>query len=234
MEGLTMLAQHDPKRMARVLREQLKSRAIDLKHSECLEIVAAQLDARDWNTLVGSQSVAATRTLQLPTGWLVSNQDRDKYEYGLDPSASYRGKPVMIIRHRDQYSHSNNVGGLLQGFDAEDYRGKRVALNAWLKGQDVAGSGTIWMRAEGNRGRLLVLDNMELRAANGALRGIGRRSARLVPLVLDIRPLSGELSHESGICYYRYLCHKRGTNQHRSCRKQLFGLWPNLRNRLSK
>lgn len=185
MEGLTMLPQHDPKRMARVLREKLKSRGIDLKHSECLEIVAAQLDAPDWNTLAAAQSpAAAPRPLRLPTGWLVSNRGRAQYEHGLDPSMSYRGKPVMIVRHRASQSHDNDVGGLLQSFDAEDYRGKRIALRAWLKCQDVTGSGTIWMRVENSQGQLLVLDNMETREENGTIHGLVDWTPRSI--VLDV------------------------------------------------
>lgn len=41
----------DSKAMAKVLRQSLAMRGLNLSHSECLEIVAHQFGLADWNTL---------------------------------------------------------------------------------------------------------------------------------------------------------------------------------------
>ena len=45
-----MTTTDDAKSMARVLRSALAARGVDVSHSDTLEIVAAQLGHRDWNT----------------------------------------------------------------------------------------------------------------------------------------------------------------------------------------
>jgi len=49
----------NPKSMAAALRRELKAKSIDLSHAECLELVARQLGARDWNTLAALAERAA-------------------------------------------------------------------------------------------------------------------------------------------------------------------------------
>jgi catechol 2,3-dioxygenase-like lactoylglutathione lyase family enzyme len=52
----------DAKTMAKTLRESMRRREIELPHSECLEIVAAQFGFDDWNILAAKIGAAATRT----------------------------------------------------------------------------------------------------------------------------------------------------------------------------
>jgi uncharacterized glyoxalase superfamily protein PhnB len=52
----------DPKAMARHLRQALADRGVTVSHSEALELVARQLGARDWNTLVAASSATTAAT----------------------------------------------------------------------------------------------------------------------------------------------------------------------------
>jgi ribosomal protein S18 acetylase RimI-like enzyme len=69
----------DPKAMARSLREQMRTRGLELSHGECLEIVARQLGDRDWNVLAArsrDRSAAVVR-VQHSCEWVASNDDRE-------------------------------------------------------------------------------------------------------------------------------------------------------------
>lgn len=51
----------DPKSMASRLRSQLAARGTDITHSQSLELVAAQLGYRDWNTCAAARTTPTTR-----------------------------------------------------------------------------------------------------------------------------------------------------------------------------
>jgi hypothetical protein len=52
----------DAKAMAKTLRATMRRRDVDLSHAECLEIVAAQFGAGDWNVLSAKIAGAGART----------------------------------------------------------------------------------------------------------------------------------------------------------------------------
>jgi ribosomal protein S18 acetylase RimI-like enzyme len=69
----------DPKGMARSLREQMRTRGVELSHGECLEIVARQLGDRDWNVLAARnrQQSATVLRVQHSCEWVASNDGRE-------------------------------------------------------------------------------------------------------------------------------------------------------------
>jgi ribosomal protein S18 acetylase RimI-like enzyme len=68
----------DPKAMARSLREQMRTRGVELSHGECLEIVARQLGDRDWNVLAArSRHRSAVVRVQHSCEWIARNDDRE-------------------------------------------------------------------------------------------------------------------------------------------------------------
>ena len=168
-----MHIQHDSKRMARVLREKMKVREVSLTHSECLEIVAAQLGARDWNRLAAAGEKVSPQELAIPDGWFVNGQRGDLYVVGVDPTTTRHGDPVAMISRpaseANEKSRDTTFATLMQVFSAENYRAARIELEGWLKAENVRGSGTMWMRVENSNGRILAFDNMEQRESDGAL-----------------------------------------------------------------
>lgn len=182
-----MLIQHDHKRMARVLREKLSERGVSVPHGACLEIVAAQFGARDWNTLTALSGRDKTQgRLTIPEGWHFSGKAKERYACGLDPSVLVEGIPSLLIhRLNDEDATADEFAGMMQVFDAQSYRGEKVAFTAHLKASQITGSGTIWMRVEG-AGAMLAFDNMETRDANGSLHGDSDWVQRRI--VLDVAP----------------------------------------------
>ena len=53
----------DAKAMAKSLRDALKQRQIDLSHSDCLELVASQFEAKDWNVLAAQIAAETGQTV---------------------------------------------------------------------------------------------------------------------------------------------------------------------------
>jgi hypothetical protein len=170
---------HDPKAMAKSLRQTLAERRVEISHSDSLECVARQFGWRDWNTLAAQLDRPA---LRLPEDWTVGGTRSDDYEMGLDPTES-----CAVIRYRVALADpsfgqiSTGFGALVQNFRAQGFLSKRLELSAQLKAQDVTGAGSLWMRIDGDKGRMLAFDNMDGRTSEGPLVGtVGRQERSIV------------------------------------------------------
>jgi hypothetical protein len=59
-------------------------------------------------------------------------------------------------------------GGMMQTTSADDYIGKRVRLSGWIKTENAAEGGQLWLRVDGQeRGHTMQFDNMNGRAVKG-------------------------------------------------------------------
>lgn len=67
----------NPKVMARVLREQLHTRGLDLSHGECLDLVARQLGHRDWNVLAARTTVSTLVHVRRSCEWIARKDDAE-------------------------------------------------------------------------------------------------------------------------------------------------------------
>ena len=56
---------------------------------------------------------------------------------------------------------------MMQEFAAINYRGKKVALSAYVKSEDVTGWSGLWMRVDGQDDKVLAFDNMQNRRITG-------------------------------------------------------------------
>src|SRR4051812_34143995 len=65
---------------------------------------------------------------EVPAGWLLSSRVRTDYEVGIDKAETHAGKPVAYLRSR--VAEPTDFATLMQTFDADRYRGKRVRLSA--------------------------------------------------------------------------------------------------------
>ncbi|WP_419952117.1 glyoxalase superfamily protein [Methylobacterium sp.] len=175
---------HDPKVMAKSLRQALAERHVDISHSDSLECVARQFGWRDWNTLAAQLD---RPVLRLPEDWNVGGTRSDDYEMGFDPAES-----CAVIRYRVALAEptlghaSSGFGTLMQNFRAEGFLNKRLELSAQLKASAVTGAGSLWMRVDGEKGRTLAFDNLDGRKSKGPLVGtIGWQDRSIV---LDVPP----------------------------------------------
>jgi RNA polymerase sigma factor (sigma-70 family) len=107
----------------------------------------------------------ADREPGLPKGWFGGSAKQDEYESGLDRKVVHGGKASAYVRMKDV--GDADFGTLGQAFRADDYRGKRVRLSAWLKTRDVSGGAALWMRVDGP-GKTLAFDNMDKRRVTGS------------------------------------------------------------------
>jgi RNA polymerase sigma factor (sigma-70 family) len=99
-----------------------------------------------------------------PKGWFGGCAKSDEYEVGLDRKERHGGKASAFVRLKNV--EETDFGTLGQAFKADDYRGKRVRLSAWLKTKGVAGGAGLWMRVDGTD-KTLTFDNMKDRAVKG-------------------------------------------------------------------
>lgn len=105
------------------------------------------------------------------------------FRVGMDRSVQHAGRASGRITARSP--SSAGFGALNQLVRADNYRGKRVRLSAYVRTRDVGMNGAgIWLRIDGNGG-MLAIDNMQDRAIRGTA------DWRLVSVVLDV-PVDAE------------------------------------------
>ena len=206
------------KMMAKALREELSRREMALSHGECLDIVARQFGLDNWNVLAAKLNGAApalsfpatvgTSDLVLPASWTFEGSRLD-YDAGVDTEVRRGSSHPALIRSRfptDDPTHARSRTGLaalVQELDAAAYRGKRLRLQADLRTEAVAGAATMWLQVDRTRRQdILILDNMEERATDGALTGTQGWTTRRI--VLDVPP-------EANVVHYGFYLRGSGT-----------------------
>jgi hypothetical protein len=102
-----------------------------------------------------------------PAGWWKNGKDPEKYVVGVDSLQTWGGMPSAYVESLGEAKGS--FGGMMQTTAAENYSGKRVRLNAWLKTEEANdGGGHLWLRIDGQeQGKTLGFDNMDNRPAKG-------------------------------------------------------------------
>jgi hypothetical protein len=98
-----------------------------------------------------------------PQGWRHTGSRPQDYEMGIDTTVKHGGKASAHIKFIG--SSTGGFGNLMQTFRADDYRGKRVRMSAWLKTAD-ANTANLWMRVDGAKVGF-GFDNMHNRAVKG-------------------------------------------------------------------
>lgn len=172
----------ESKAMAKLLRQSLAERNVDLSHSECLELVARQFGLADWNIL--SARIEADRAKQIPLpmvpGWFPTGfTDTQRYRIGLDPQAPGNALIECTV-DRGIDLGNERFACMMQSIDAGNYRGMKLRLTASLRCED-ADLGTIWMRVDGDSSRSLRFDNMMAREEEGPVRGtVGWKTRSIV------------------------------------------------------
>lgn len=94
---------------------------------------------------LASQSLAP-----LPAGWFISGQSPELYKAGVDQTLTITGKGSKYMYSINK--ENTSWGSLMQIFSADQYRGKRVRLQARVKTKDVSQWAGLWMRVDGPSG----------------------------------------------------------------------------------
>jgi RNA polymerase sigma factor (sigma-70 family) len=96
------------------------------------------------------------------TGWGMAGSRPQNYESGVDRNIKRSGEGSAYLKSK--LSESGAVfGTLMQTFNAEDYRNKRVRLSGYIKSEAVEPWAGFWMRVDDANGKVLSFDNMQSR-----------------------------------------------------------------------
>jgi hypothetical protein len=172
----------DAKLMAKLLRQALAERNVEITHSNSLELVSRQFGMANWNMLSASIDRAGSGEGTLPDGWFKAGKSPQLYEARIDQQ---NGSTVLIAAKTELLHEirGDDFCTVMQSVDAEPFKSKRVRLASELRTEDAGTGATIWFRVDGARGTLLF-DNLELQRPNGPLVGTQNWSERSV--VFDI------------------------------------------------
>lgn len=99
-----------------------------------------------------------------PAGWFLAGSDPGAYQIERDVSVVRDGQASGRLASTGP---SRGFGTMMQSFDSEDYRGKRLKLSAWVKSKDVKDWAGVWMRVDGKEKSTLAFDNMQQRPIKG-------------------------------------------------------------------
>jgi hypothetical protein len=87
------------------------------------------------------------------------------YELSRDETEKHAGKASGSVRSTGD--GAGGFGTLTQWFRADDYRGKRLRMSAYVKTDGVEGWAGLWMRIDGKEKTGLAFDNMMGRPVQG-------------------------------------------------------------------
>lgn len=98
--------------------------------------------------------------------WFKKGSRLDEYEVGVDDSATHNGNRSAFIKSIG--AQASGFGTLMQSFQAEKYRNKRVRFAAMVKVDAVQDWAGLWMRVDGPKcNESLAFDNMKERPIAG-------------------------------------------------------------------
>jgi hypothetical protein len=99
----------------------------------------------------------------LPAGWYRTGSHPEQYEIVIDTSVRHGGKAGALVRFTGE--KAEGFGSLGQSFRADEYRGKRLRMSAWMKTEGVDAA-HLWLRLDAER-TTVGFDNMDNRVVKG-------------------------------------------------------------------
>ncbi len=148
-------------------------------------------------------SSSTTSMVGPPKDWTFGGNAVNRYRTWTDIAQGLSGggrcSIIEAMWHSSTGTHlrspdvpANQFATVMQAISAQDYRGKRVRFSAQLSSVEVVGQAGLWMRVDGENGKVLKFDDMGSRPVNGTTSWTG------YDVVLDI-PV------ESAVIQFGYL-----------------------------
>jgi hypothetical protein len=109
--------------------------------------------------------------------WFLAGDTPEDYAYGIDP-LTLNGKASAYLKA--VVAQPVGFGTLMQDFRGIEYRGKRLRMSGSVKAQVVEQWAGLWMRLDGDGGKVLSFDNMQNRQIQGT------RDWKQYEVVLDV------------------------------------------------
>lgn len=110
--------------------------------------------------------------------WFLAGDTPQDYAYGIDPTLTLNGKASAYLKAR--VAQPAGFGTLMQAFQGIEYRGTRLRMSGSVKAQVVEQWAGLWMRVDGDGGKVLSFDNMQNRQIQGT------RDWKQYEVVLDV------------------------------------------------
>ena len=150
--------------------------------------LAAQNSQQNFN---GSHGYVDTSRSGPPKGWVFGGNASHLYQTWTDVAQELpvgrrcsiiaAGPDMKTLTHIAHGSVSSpEFATVMQSVSAEAYRGKRIRFSAQLSTVEVAGQAALWMRVDGQNGKVLSFDNMASRPVSGT------KSWQRYDVVLDV------------------------------------------------
>lgn len=113
-------------------------------------------------------SVASAKpSSKAPHGWVLKGSSSSSYKSGLDHLKKHSGKASGFIQALSHWK--KGFGTLMQTILADNYRGKRLRLTAWIQAEKVQWWSGLWMRVDGKKRKMYAFDNMQDRPIRGTV-----------------------------------------------------------------
>lgn len=122
---------------------------------------------------------AVSQAAQAPKGWSLTGSHREHYYLTTDGKVRHGGKTSATLISKNSASE-DGFGSMKQEIKADNYRGRRVRYSGYLRAELAAQRLALWMRVEGEDGKILAFDNMDERPATGTT------SWKKYEIVLDV------------------------------------------------
>lgn len=100
----------------------------------------------------------------VPRGWRLAGTKPAEYEAGVDPEQAFQGHASAFLKSKRP--SVDGFGTLMQGVNAEQYKGNKVRLSGLVKSEEVTGWAGLWMRVDKGTEQL-AFDNMQKRPISG-------------------------------------------------------------------
>jgi len=100
------------------------------------------------------------------TGWMLSGANPELYQFHTDDKVFHSGKRSGVIFSTTASANNGQFATMMQGFQAADYKGKRLKMSCYLKTAEATKCGA-WMRIDNATGDTIQFDNMDQRSVTG-------------------------------------------------------------------
>ena len=98
-------------------------------------------------------------------GWNLSGSYTELYELTVDDKVFHTGTKSGLLFAKGE-ANEQQFGTMMQGFQAENYKNKRIKMSCFLKTEKVTKCGA-WLRIDNVSGDTLQFDNMDSRSIHG-------------------------------------------------------------------
>lgn len=98
-------------------------------------------------------------------GWNLSGSYTELYELTVDDKVFHTGTKSGLLFAKGE-ANEQQFGTMMQGFQAENYKNKRIKMSCFLKTEQVTKCGA-WLRIDNVSGDTLQFDNMDSRSIHG-------------------------------------------------------------------